>query len=84
MSSFLRSARRTAKALAERVMFARSFTLNGVALRIPIISWSGWDNLSDHEPSVDRLLSRMLEATSGTVVDVGVNTGQILMKVKTK
>jgi hypothetical protein len=55
-----------------------------VALRIPIISWSGWDNLSDHEPSVDRLLSRMLAATSGTVVDVGVNTGQILMKVKTK
>jgi hypothetical protein len=38
MSSFLRSARRTAKALAENVMFTRSFTLNGVALRIPIIS----------------------------------------------
>ena len=53
--------------------------------RIPIWGNTGFENiaaLTTAEPWLDRILARVLEDRPGLIVDVGVNVGQTLLKIK--
>ena len=82
MPSPLRTLRKTMKSLVSHVWFTRSIRLNGRKFRVPMMMGHGSGNLGEHEPDVERLIARMLAASSGTFIDVGTNIGQLLMKVK--
>jgi FkbM family methyltransferase len=69
----------------QRTNFTLSGTLNGRRLRIPVLAGTGmlptpyWEE----EPWMNQTLQRLLERSDGAFVDVGVNLGQTLLKVKT-
>lgn len=60
-----------------------STVINGRRVAIPLVGGLGFDNLEAPEPWMDRLLPPLLEHRTGAFVDVGVNVGQTLLKVKT-
>jgi FkbM family methyltransferase len=71
--------------LIQHVNFTLHGSLNGRRLRIPVLAGTGlmkrpfWEQ----EPWLDRALGALLQTADGAVVDVGVNLGQTLLKVKT-
>lgn len=71
--------------LAQWVNFTIKGTLNGRQLRIPILAGTGLTKqpLWEQEPWLDLALGALLETADGAFVDVGVNLGQTLLKVKT-
>ena len=60
-------------------------TLNNRAIRVPVIAGVGMMPvpLWEQEPWLNRTIATLLETSSGAFVDVGVNLGQTLIKVKT-
>lgn len=56
--------------------------VHGLAVRIPVLEGKRLRGAQDHEREVTALLQAVLEVKQGTFVDVGVNLGQILVKVK--
>jgi FkbM family methyltransferase len=71
--------------LAQRANFTLRATLNGCALRVPVIAGLGLSSPSlwEQEPWLNAILAKLLDASPGVFVDVGVNLGQSLLKVKT-
>lgn len=61
-------------------------TINGVVMKFPVINVLGFQNLKElkqgREPWLDGIISTALQQKSGTFIDVGVNLGQTLLKVK--
>ena len=57
--------------------------IGGTAVVVPLVGRVGFDNLSLTEPWLDAWLLRLFKHRSGVFVDVGVNVGQTLLKVKT-
>lgn len=72
--------------LLDNIIVGSSVTLNGRKFNIPIVSRIGLDNLSMSELWMIDLLKILvklnLRAGSACFVDVGVNVGQTLLKVK--
>ena len=60
-------------------------TLNNREVRIPVIAGIGMMPvpLWQQEPWMNRTIATLLETSNGAFVDVGVNLGQTLLKVKT-
>jgi FkbM family methyltransferase len=55
---------------------------NGQRIRVPIIHGTGFQNIQLGELTLLRAFSKILENNPGSFVDVGVNLGQTLIKVK--
>jgi FkbM family methyltransferase len=55
---------------------------DGCPRRVPLIGGVGIDNLSPGEPWMSRILPQLLRRRPGAFVDVGVNVGQTLLKLK--
>ena len=69
--------------LLEKVNLVQDTTLNGRNVRIPILGKIGYNNLHLSEPWMNDLIKKLGGVLdSGTFVDVGVNLGQTLLKVK--
>jgi FkbM family methyltransferase len=60
--------------------------INQVKMKFPVINILGFQNLKElkqgRETWLDRLIGIILKNKSGTFIDVGVNIGQTLLKVK--
>ena len=65
-----------------RVNFSVSADLAGRRLKIPVLYGQGPQNLALLEPGIFDALKKTLSLRSGTVLDVGVNVGQTLLKIK--
>jgi FkbM family methyltransferase len=59
-------------------------SINGRTVLVPLVGGLGFDNLSPFEPWLDETIGRLLSRQAGAFVDVGVNVGQTLLKVKTR
>jgi len=57
--------------------------IGGTAVVVPLVGRVGFDNLSPSESWLDAWLVRLFKHRTGLFVDVGVNVGQTLLKVKT-
>lgn len=59
--------------------------LNGRSIRVPVLGGLGLlaPPLWEQEPWLNRVIAQALLTTPGTFVDVGVNLGQTLLKLKT-
>ena len=63
--------------------FSVSLNVKNKAIEVPILSGTGLSNIYDDEGWMDDILSQLgSKITSGTFIDVGVNIGQTLIKVK--
>jgi len=71
--------------LVRRVNFTLRGTLNGREVRVPVRDGIGLMDppLWEQEPWLNGVLDRLLDTADGAFVDVGVNLGQSLLKVKT-
>jgi len=71
--------------LARLANFTVRGTLNGVPLRVPVIAGIGMMQppIWEQEPWLNATFAKLLDSTEGAFVDVGVNLGQSLLKVKT-
>lgn len=59
-------------------------SLNGISVLVPQLQGHGTHDAGLYEDFLDAFLYRTLAARSGAFIDVGVNLGQILLKVVTK
>lgn len=67
----------------EHLNFVYPVAENGQRLRIPLLAGVGWDNIFMAERWMGGLLGAMLGLRpTGTVLDIGVNVGQTLLKLK--
>jgi FkbM family methyltransferase len=57
--------------------------IGGTNVVVPLLGNTGFDNLSPSERWLTTWLSRLLKDREGVFVDIGVNVGQTLLKVKT-
>jgi FkbM family methyltransferase len=64
--------------------FNLSKTINSVKVKIPFINGSGLTNLVFKEDWLDTIIDKFINNESTTFIDVGVNVGQTLLRVKTK
>jgi FkbM family methyltransferase len=71
------------KGLLWRANFTVSGRLAGRPLRVPLQYGSGWEHLRMREVWLFHGIERVLAGRRGAFVDVGVNVGQTLIKVKT-
>lgn len=55
---------------------------NGRDIKVPIINGIGFGNLNSHEPWMMDILMELTKARKGVFMDIGVNIGQTLMKIK--
>jgi FkbM family methyltransferase len=62
--------------------FETRISVNRKTVRIPIAGKLGYHHLDSHEPWMLEALAGLLKLRSGTFLDVGVNIGQTLVKVK--
>jgi FkbM family methyltransferase len=69
--------------LLERVNFTIDIAVNGARVGIPVIGGLGTEHLNEAELWLNRTLDVLLKSSRGAFVDVGVNLGQTLLKVKT-
>jgi FkbM family methyltransferase len=71
--------------LLHHANFTLRGTLNATEVRIPVLGGLGMMAvpLWEQEPWLNRTIATLLAASSGAFVDVGVNLGQTLIKVKT-
>jgi FkbM family methyltransferase len=65
-----------------RVNFTVRTEMAGQPLQVPVLFGQGPQNLAFLEPGLFGAFERLLKLRSGTFVDVGVNLGQTLLKVK--
>ena len=63
----------------KKVNYIKKVSINGVQIRIPSINGISCDAT---EPWMIELLAKVLQKRSGAFLDVGVNVGQTLVKVK--
>lgn len=69
--------------LLARLNFIYPVAEDGVRIRIPLLGGVGWDNIFMAERWMGELLQLMLGLRPrGTFVDIGVNVGQTLIKLK--
>jgi FkbM family methyltransferase len=66
-----------------RANFTVSGRLAGRPLRVPLLFGAGWEHLRMRELWLFRALEEVMQQRPGAVVDVGVNVGHTLIKVKT-
>ena len=57
--------------------------INGMTIHVPLVSGMGYDNLHISEVWMCQLLERIISIKRGAFVDVGVNLGQTLVKLRT-
>jgi len=85
-SLFIAKSLRKSGILQRDWLTAFNFTLNknlhGSIFKIPIIKNIGWNNIFEKEPWMTELLAVLLPLNPGIFVDVGVNIGQTLLKLK--
>jgi FkbM family methyltransferase len=65
-----------------RVNFTIRTEMAGHPLRIPVVYSQGPQNLAFLEPGIFGAFERLFKLRAGTFLDVGVNVGQTLLKVK--
>lgn len=65
-----------------RANFTVSGRLGGRPLRVPLQFGAGWEHLRMREVWLYHAIEHLLKSRPGTFVDVGVNVGQTLIKVK--
>ena len=68
--------------LGWRLNFSVDATVGGHSLRIPVVLGRGYQNLQIGEAWLFRAFAKVLGLRPGAFVDVGVNLGQTLIKVK--
>ena len=68
--------------LLHRFNLTGKIILNGKIFRIPIMGRTGFLNMWMTEPWMIELLKIVLPVSEGIFIDVGVNSGQTLLKVK--
>jgi len=68
--------------LLEKVNLIGSITLNNKRFSIPVVGKMGFLNLWMSEQWMIELLEIVTPISNGTFIDVGVNTGQTLLKLK--
>lgn len=69
--------------LLSKLNFQVAIRRNGTRQRVPILEGMGFTNLlPDYERWLDRLLPEIIQTDSPVILDVGANTGQTLLKVK--
>ena len=79
----------TRRLCGSRVLQYANFTLTGTVndapVRVPVVAGLGLMSvpLWEQEPWLNRTIATLLAGSSGAFVDVGVNLGQTLIKVKT-
>ena len=56
--------------------------VNRGSYKIPVINELGLDNLALSELWMSSILEKIIAIKDGTFIDIGVNTGQTLLKVK--
>jgi FkbM family methyltransferase len=56
--------------------------INNNKFKIPVINGTGYYHLLEHEDWFQKLLQQLLPNASGSFVDVGMNIGQTMLKVK--
>jgi FkbM family methyltransferase len=71
------------RGLLWRANFAVAGRMGGRPLRVPLEFGSGWEHLRMREVWLYRALKRAFEDRTGAVIDVGVNVGHTLVKIKT-
>ncbi len=74
--------RKLKRAVARRVNFTLTKTLNGKRFRVPILGGLGAAMRHRHEPWMLQNLIEVEKHADGCFVDVGVNLGQTLLAVK--
>lgn len=62
--------------------FYLNIKINNIKFKIPIIRNIGWNNIFNNEPWMNQLLEKILYDQKGLFIDVGVNIGQTMLKVK--
>ena len=65
-----------------RTNFTISGRLGGRPLRVPLRCGTGWEHLRMEEVWLFRAIAKLLRDRAGTFIDIGVNVGQTLIKVK--
>ena len=68
--------------LLKKLNLNSSVKINNSSFIIPIIKSNGKDNLTLGEKWMTPVLQKLLKAKKGSFIDVGVNIGQTLLKVK--
>ncbi|HEY2720520.1 MAG TPA: FkbM family methyltransferase [Chitinophagaceae bacterium] len=68
--------------ILKKINFSFTKKINHHRFRIPIISGSGEQNIPVHEQWMDSVLQKLLALKRGAFIDVGVNVGQTLLKIK--
>jgi FkbM family methyltransferase len=85
-SLLLAKSLRKLRILQGRLLAAFNFTLRQKLLKttykIPIIKNIGWSNIFENEPWMTEILEVLLPVYKGVFIDVGVNIGQTLLKLK--
>ena len=69
--------------LLSKFNFSLSRKLNGKKIYIPFINGTGLPNYTINKDFLDYLINAFVEECEGTFVDVGVNIGQSMLRVKT-
>jgi len=68
--------------LLKRIVFELPLHISGKRLRIPVVRGVGEGHLVSPEPFMDLLIAQLVPMFPGVFLDVGVNIGQTLIKVK--
>lgn len=73
------------KAVIARINLTVRKKINGQKVKVPLLHLNGWSNLrlSTKKDSLSWLLKYFLFKHTGAFIDVGINVGQTLLKVKT-
>jgi FkbM family methyltransferase len=77
----MKAVKRSRKPAPEDFVSTREVVLEGRRFSIPIIAGRGGENLEPGEPELAEMLRFLLQHRQGSVVDVGANMGQSLLKV---
>jgi FkbM family methyltransferase len=68
--------------LLRRVNSSSKIKINSRIMKIPLLNGLGFDNLQMTELWLNSIISKILAYKAGAFIDVGVNLGQTLLKVK--
>lgn len=66
----------------DRINTTNTAVINHARFNIPIINGTGYYHLLKHEDWFQKILQQLLSKTNGYFVDVGMNIGQTILKVK--
>lgn len=68
--------------LLEKINLVYRTRVSGAKVKVPVINGLGFNNVTVTEPWMCELLRLVIPLKEGTFIDVGVNTGQTLIKLK--